>query len=195
MCNEKKILAIFNEKTIRIYQAYNDKIADEAIKAGTFGKSFKMERMTWIKPSFLWMMYRSGWGTKEEQERILAIDISREGFDNILSKVILSNFNKNIHTSYDLWKKDLKNSEVRCQWDPDRDIYGNPLDRRAIQIGLRGKTVRSYVNKWIVKITDISKEIHEGGLLVKEGTFDTAILPQEKEYPVDDKTKKVLGIN
>ncbi|WP_422570328.1 DUF4291 family protein, partial [Erwinia billingiae] len=29
--------------------------------------------MTWIKPSFLWMMYRSGWGMKDPgQKRILA---------------------------------------------------------------------------------------------------------------------------
>ena len=48
--------------------------------------------MTWIKPSFLWMMYRSGWGTKTDQERILAIDITREGFNTILSGVVLSAF-------------------------------------------------------------------------------------------------------
>ena len=37
-------------KTIRVYQAYNDKIADEAIKLGTFGEHFSLTRMTWIKP-------------------------------------------------------------------------------------------------------------------------------------------------
>ena len=62
---ERKIYAKFDDKTIRVYQAYNNKIADEAIKT----------RMTWIKPSFLWMMYRCGWAEKENQERVLAIDI------------------------------------------------------------------------------------------------------------------------
>ena len=49
---------------------------------GTFvSPPFKMSRMTWIKPSFLWMMYRAGWGYKDAgQRRILAIDITREGF-------------------------------------------------------------------------------------------------------------------
>jgi hypothetical protein len=37
--------------------------------------------MTWIKPSFLWMMYRCGWATKPGQERVLAIQITREGFE------------------------------------------------------------------------------------------------------------------
>lgn len=55
-----EIFALFDEKSIRVYQAYNNIIADEAINFGTFGDSFKLNRMTWIKPSFLWMMYRSG---------------------------------------------------------------------------------------------------------------------------------------
>ena len=47
--NKKEIRAVYSEKTIRVYQAYCDDIADEAIGLGTFGKKFKMDRMTWIK--------------------------------------------------------------------------------------------------------------------------------------------------
>jgi hypothetical protein len=77
----KQIRAVYNDQNIRIYQAYNDSIADSALKYNSFvTPPFKLERMTWIKPSFLWMMYRSGWGMKESsQSRILAIDISRKG--------------------------------------------------------------------------------------------------------------------
>jgi len=82
--NLHKIYARYNDDTIRVYQAYGDAIANEALQKGTFGDSFKLERMTWIKPSFLWMMYRSGWGTKEGQTRVLAIDMKRTGFDEIL---------------------------------------------------------------------------------------------------------------
>ena len=55
---EKNIYAVFDDKTIRVYQAYNNEIADEALKLGRFGSKFSLTRMTWIKPSFLWMMYR-----------------------------------------------------------------------------------------------------------------------------------------
>jgi hypothetical protein len=188
------ILAKFDEKTIRVYQAYNDHIADEAIDLGTFGPSLKVDRMTWIKPSFLWMMYRAGWGTKKDQERVLAIDISREGFDEILSKAILSNFNSGVYPSYDEWKENLQKSEVRCQWDPDRDIYGNPLNRRAIQLGLRDGMVEKYINRWIVNITDISDDVHEWGAELQGRGFTPDILPKEKEYPIDDEIKKLLGI-
>ena len=90
--NQNTIRAVYGEHTIRVYQAYSDPIADAALAHGTFvSPSFKMERMTWIKPSFLWMMYRAGWGLKDEgQKRILAIDISREGFEWALRHACLS---------------------------------------------------------------------------------------------------------
>ena len=84
---ERNIYAVFDDKTIRVYQAYNNEIADEALKLGKFGSKFSLNRMTWIKPSFLWMMYRSGWATKQGQERILAIDLKREGFDEIKDSI------------------------------------------------------------------------------------------------------------
>ena len=58
MSNERNIYAVFDDKTIRVYQAYNNETADEALKLGKFGSKFSLTRMTWIKPSFLWMMYR-----------------------------------------------------------------------------------------------------------------------------------------
>ena len=55
---ERKIYALFDNDTIRVYQAYNAEIAEEALRLGTFGSHFSLTRMTWIKPSFLWMMYK-----------------------------------------------------------------------------------------------------------------------------------------
>ena len=79
----KEIRAFYNDETIRVYQAYNKTIAEEAVRNRTIGAHFSMNRMTWIKPSFLWMMYRCGWGEKENRERIIAIDIKRSGFQNM----------------------------------------------------------------------------------------------------------------
>ena len=158
---ERNIYAVFDDKTIRVYQAYNNEIADEALKLGKFGSKFSLNRMTWIKPSFLWMMYRSGWATKQGQERILAIDLKREGFDEIVKNSVLSSFREVSDLSKEEWKEKLENSEVRCQWDPDRDIYGNPIGRRAIQLGIKGETVKKYINDWIVNITDITDKVIE----------------------------------
>lgn len=69
-----EIRAVFDKKTIRVYQAYNDKIANELLQLNTFGPSFSMNRMTWIKPSFLWMMFDlDGELKKIKQEYLLLI--------------------------------------------------------------------------------------------------------------------------
>ena len=183
---ERNIYAVFDDKTIRVYQAYNNEIADEALKLGKFGSKFSLTRMTWIKPSFLWMMYRSGWASKQGQERILAIDLKREGFAEIVKNSVLSSFREVSDLSKEEWKEKLENSEVRCQWDPDRDIYGNPIGRRAIQLGIKGETVRKYVNEWIVNITDITDKVIEMINSIQNGTFSESVVPQEKKvYFID----------
>ena len=79
------ILANFDQKTIVVYQAFCPEIAEYAVKHGHFGgPKYSVTRMTWIKTNFLWMMYRAGWATKPNQTRILALHLTREGFDEIL---------------------------------------------------------------------------------------------------------------
>lgn len=180
---ERNIYAVFDDRTIRVYQAYNNEIADEVLKLGKFGSKFSLNRMTWIKPSFLWMMYRSSWATKQGQERILAIDLKREGFDEIVENAVISSYNVDSRISHEEWKEKLTNSEVRVQWDPDRDIYGKPIGRRAIQLGLRGKFVKKYVNEWIVKITDITDEVVKMRAKIENGSFlNNNMLPNEIKY-------------
>src|SRR5215475_8375943 len=118
---QHQIRAVYDERTIRVYQAYSDEIADAALARGKFvSPPFKMERMTWIKPSLLWMMYRAGWGLKDAgQQRILAIDISRAGFEWALAHSCLSHHSGPI--AFSDWQKLLRTSPVRVQWDPERD--------------------------------------------------------------------------
>ena len=180
----REIRAFYTEDTVRVYQAYNQAIAEEAVKNGTFQGNFKLDRMTWIKPSFLWMMYRCGWGTKENQEHVLAIDIKREAFDFIVQNAVLSTYNENMGISYIDWKKQIKESNIRCQWDPERDIFGNPLEYRSIQLGLRGEAVWKYVHEWIVDITDITDYVRELREKKKMGIDIRPLLPKEEKYSI-----------
>jgi hypothetical protein len=181
----RQIRAQYDESTIRVYQAYSDAIADAALERQKFvSPPFKMERMTWIKPSFLWMMYRAGWGEKEEgQKRILAIDITRKGFEWALTHSCPSHPEPGMDEVE--WEKLKGRSPVRIQWDPERDLFLKPLPHRAIQVGLGKEAVRSYVGEWIQAITDISnlaRSIHD---LVKAGSLEqaNAALPSERPYP------------
>lgn len=181
---KKEIRAVYTEDTIRVYQAYRKEIAEEAVRKGTFGSHFKMERMTWIKPSFLWMMYRCGWGTKEGQERILAIDIKREAFDYIVRNAVVSTYKEELGISHEEWQEQVKSSDIRCQWDPERDFHGNPLEYRSIQLGLRGKAVYSYVHDWIVHIEDITDYVTDLYERRKQGEDINLLLPKEQVYEV-----------
>jgi Domain of unknown function (DUF4291) len=182
---EKVIRATYDDTTITVYQAFNKAIANSAVEAQTFVcPPFKKERMTWIKPSFLWMMYRSGWATKENQECILAIKIKTEGFEWALQNSCLSHFDKDIHFTQENWKNILQASPVRIQWDPEKDIFLQPLPYRSIQIGLTGIAVDKYINKWIVSIEDITeycKSIHQN-ILTNELQKAKSMLPIEKTY-------------
>lgn len=179
---DKEIRALYTKDTIRVYQAYNENIASEANKRGTFGSNFKLDRMTWIKPSFLWMMYRCGWGTKENQEHILAIDVKREAFDFIVRNAIFSTYSDDMGISHAEWKEQIKLSDIRCQWDPERDLYGNPLEYRSIQLGLRGKAVQKYVDEWIVNIVDITAYVKGMKEKRDKGIDISSLLPKEQVY-------------
>ncbi len=194
---QRQIRAVYTENTIRVYQAYSKKIADPAVKYGTFvSPPFKMERMTWIKPSFLWMMYRAGWGSKDGQERILALDITRQGFEWALKNACLSHYDPALYASHEAWLKTKETSPVRIQWDPERDIHLNKLDYRSIQIGLSGKVVQLYVNEWITEITDITTLCNEIHALVKENKRDQAIqmLPKEELCSLPEPIAKKVGV-
>ena len=183
--NSKEIRAVYTDETIRVYQAYNRTIAEEAVKNGTFGAHFSMSRMTWIKPSFLWMMYRCGWARKENQEHVLAIDIKRTGFDKAVESAVISTFSEELGITKDEWQKRVKESDVRVQWDPEKDIDGNNLPYRSLQLGLRGKAVEEYVHDWIVKVTDITDYVNDLNVLRINNEDISDRLPKEIVYRIN----------
>ena len=182
---QQQIRAVYDERTIRVYQAYNDEIANAALAKGTFvSPPFKTERMTWIKPSFLWMMYRAGWGYKDQgQRRILAIDISRRGFEWALEHSCSSHPEPSM--SKEDWTKLKDSSPVRIQWDPERDLRLEPLPYRSLQVGLSKAAVDLYITEWIQTITDVTEIAHTIHRFILSNDLDhaQAMLPPEAPYP------------
>lgn len=180
---DKQIRAVYDERTITVYQAYFPAIADAALAAGTFVPPFKRERMTWIKPSFLWMMYRCGYATKPDQERVLAVRITRDGFHWALERACPSTPGDLDH---DEWRRRLRASPVRVQWDPERDLRHTALPHRSLQVGLSGEAVARYVEEWITGIEDVTALARSVGDAVRAGDLDAAraALPRERVYPL-----------
>ena len=193
----RQIRAVYDGEVIRVYQAYSNAIAAAALQKGTFvSPPFKLDRMTWIKPSFLWMMYRCGWGYKDpNQERVLAIDISRPGFEWALEHSCLSHHSSKLEAASDREVKNMS-APVRVQWDPERDLLLRPLAYRSIQIGLGKEAVALYVNEWIKNISDVTDLAHSLSALVKRGDFAQAesLLPLELPYTVSRSLEMKLGM-
>ena len=142
--------------------------------------------MSWIKPNFLWMMYRSGWATKPGQEAILAIRIAKSHFEQILAGAVHSSFNPDVYPTHADWQDALARSDVRLQWDPDHDPYGIKLERRAIQLGLRGEVLRQFATDWIVDIADVTPFVAGQRQRVEVRALDKLTVPVERVYPVAD---------
>lgn len=140
--------------------------------------------MTWIKPSFMWMMYRSSWGTLVGQDRILAVDISTNGFELALADSCMSHFDPTVDSSVEEWQTKLKQSPVRIQWDPERSVSLQALPWRAIQIGLRSEALNAYVDSWIVRIEDVTPLAHRIKRLVDHGELAAADAMRPAEFPI-----------
>lgn len=191
----RQIRAAHTAQTVTVYQAYRPEIGDHAAAHGRFPDSWSRSRMTWIKPSFLWMMYRCGWGRKEGQERVLAVEISREGFDGALREACLSHYDRETHADRAEWAARLRESPVRVQWDPERDLDLRPLPYRSLQVGLSGRAARRYADEWLVAVRDVTGlagEIHD---LLRSGDRAGAaeLLPAEAPYPLDAAVSGAIG--
>lgn len=182
----RHILGQFNDESFIVYQAYNEAIGRFAASHGYFGGAFSLTRMSWLKPNFLWMMYRSGWGTKEGQQMILAIHLRRVAFDAILQQAVHATFVPHLYTSEAAWKNALAHSDVLLQWDPDHNPVGAKVERRAIQLGLRGEVLALYARNWIMEIEDITPFVRQQYQYIQAQTFTQLATPKETLYSIND---------
>lgn len=187
----RHVLAQFDQRSVVVYQAYRPSIARAAVAEQRLGGGgFRFGRMSWVKPSFLWMMYRSGWATKEGQECVLAIHIAREGFDAILRQAVHSIWHPHLYPTHEEWKQAVESSAVRLQWDPDHDPGGAPVGRRALQLGLRGPALETFVRDWTLQIEDITSFVAAQRAIPPVAL----ICPLEDVYPLAPDIRRRLAI-
>ncbi len=142
----KQIIARIEDENIIVYQAFNSQITAYALTNQKFGgPHYSFNRMSWIKPGFLWMMYRAGWAAKENQQHILAIRLPLVYFKIILQQATPSSYESELFATQEEWKAELDKTEARLQWDPDHDPFGNKEQRKAIQIGMKGDVLKKFV--------------------------------------------------
>lgn len=151
--------------------------------------------MTWIKPSFLWLMARSNWARKPGQEMILAVRITREGWEEALSQAVLTHADRRVYRSTDEWRTAFARARVRVQWDPERMLRGGLLDARSIQVGLSRHVIDRYADDWITGIEDLTPLVRKIHGLVHDGAVAKAkeLLPRERAYPLASELARGIG--
>lgn len=182
----RHILAQYDDETVLVYQAYSLAIGRFAVENGRFGSEFSYARMSWVKPNFLWMMYRSGWGTKENQEVTLGLRLRRAFFDRLLSEAVPSSWDRDQFATEQEWSRAVGRSSVRLQWDPDHHPSGAKLERRAIQLGLRGEVLEAFGQRELLEVIDLTEFVAEQRSRLHSGGVAAIITPRERVYrPAD----------
>lgn len=179
----RQILAAFDATGVIVYQAFQPDTVREAVRLQAFGKGFGLDRMTWIKPSFGWMLYRCGYASKPRQQRVAQVTIRHEGFLAMLAEAVPTSYERDLFASRSDWSIALRRGQARYQWDPDRDLALRPLDRRALQLGIEGDLIRRYAREWIVRIVDVTDLAHQIRDAVAAGQPLPAV-PVEQVYPL-----------
>jgi len=174
----RQLLAQFDDDGVVVYQAYRKELGRFAVDHGYFGGSYNFNRMSWIKTNFLWMMFRSGWALKLGQEMVLAVWLKRPSFDDLLSRC------EPAGSEVGGQRPQGARHEIIFQWDPDHDPAGKPVERRALQIGLRGEALRSYAREWILRIEDLTPFVAEQRAGLERGGLTKLATPREAAYPV-----------
>lgn len=191
----RHILAHFDDRTVIVYQAFRPSIAAHALRHGAFGgPDYSFARMSWIKPNFAWMMYRSDWGRAEGQEVTLALRLRRSFFERLLAEAVPSTHWPALHASRDEWQAAVRGSEVRLQWDPDHDPLGNPLERRALQLGVRGGALRDLAGKELLEVLDMSAFVAAQRPHTAKRPFDELVTPIESVYPPSAAAAARVGV-
>ena len=192
----RQIIGSIEQDNIIVYQAFNAAIADYAVEHQKFGgNSYSFNRMSWIKPGFLWMMYRSGWATKEYQEKILAITLLVNHVKTILSQATISSYDEQMYASKEEWKSELDRTSVRLQWDPDHNPFGVKQERKAIQIGMKGDILKQFCTDWIIAIDDITSFVKTAYEKVQSNNIEDLMIPYEEILVLEDEDlEKRIGI-
>lgn len=171
---DRQVRAAQTGTTVRVYQACSPAVADAALGKQTFVAPFEREGTTWLVPSFRWAAYGSGNGSEPGRERILAVDLTRDGFERALSQV--------------------GGGRVLVQWDAERDLDHTALNFAAIRIGLTGEATDHYVDEWITAITDVTPVMRDiSGLLATDQLHKAVkLVPHEPPYELPAELAKAI---
>lgn len=159
-----------------IFQAFSPNYIEKA----SFSDLIETDRMSWLKTSLLWVLWRSDWGRGRGQERVIEVSIPSEYLSN-LEKIAVSTGNS------------TKQDEAIFQIDPDRVINNEDWLKgrsgtqywvranRTKHFGIRGELLKNYVQEIVPKnLRDITSIVQ--GIESKRPSHAARVLRDELGY-------------
>lgn len=203
----KFVLAQYTDDAILVYAAFESDIVSYAAKHQTFRQaeretSWDPQRMSWVKTNFLWMQYRSGWGTKARQTGTVGLWIKRSLFEEILATSMGSCHYSRLQTKkeYEQHKNQCRSGSgqrVTLQWDPDHTPGGGPVrSRRAVQLGLKGQwrdRVFDNARGELLRVMDLTAFVQEQRDRTSRERWAELRVAQESVYPVPPHISDHIG--
>ena len=155
------ILAQYDAESVVVYEALSRAAARSVVQGGRLDALVEdFDRMHWFGTSFTWFMRRTGWATERGQRAVLALWLRRDRFDEILREAVPTHFTEGAFASREAWQEALDSSDVRAQWAPDFPPHGPKLNRKALEIGLRGGYC-AVTTGWVLAVEDITSFVRQ----------------------------------
>jgi hypothetical protein len=90
----------------------------------------------------------------------------------------------------------VSRSRVRLQWDPNHDPFGAAVDRRALQLGLRGEVLVAFGQRELIEVIDLSAFVAEQRSRLSSGDATALVTPRERVYlPSDQAVVRHIGLS
>jgi hypothetical protein len=103
-----------------------------------------------------------------------------------LASAVASVWDRELFASKSDWSKAVEQSSVRLQWDPDHGPTGAALERRAIQLGLRGDVLDSFARRELIEVIDLSEFVTEQRSALSAKGIAALVTPTEHAYRLAD---------
>lgn len=182
----RALLATFDDATVTVWQAHSHSVADEAVRTNGFGgSSWRTDRMTRFRLSLPSLLYRNGWATRKDRERILAVRVARSGFDALLRQAVHAAMEADCYATRAAWALATRFANVTLAWHPDVDPSGRALPRETVRIGVRDAALVRFTREWVVAVEDWTDWVvaHRGKVT------DDLPVPAVDAYPLPERDR------
>jgi len=169
--------ASFDDTTVVTYQAFGEAMAAELLERGGLGGSWRYDRHTRLTMDWAFIADRYAFGDRLARSRILAIEVSRRGFDAILTAALTMEWNEGLYKTRAGWRLATRFAPVLVEWSTDTP-----------RLVVHGPLVRQLATEWVTGLRDVTDAFRA----VRD---DGVVPPTERRYPIGDDVSARLGIS